>query len=221
MQPADEARASRARAVFDDWARRGRAEEMEQRHGPTARQAFERLALPPDGWYLDVGCGNGYTVRWAAEAAPSGKAIGLDVSERMIERARQLSEPVANIEFHLASFPNHSLPHGRFDAIFSMEALYYLPDLATALREIARLLGPGGRLACVVDYYSENRASHSWPRDMGVDMTLLDSAGWENAIAGSGLRVLEQVRLRVPVEEASAAWKVTEGSLLTLARKPG
>ncbi|HET9480540.1 MAG TPA: methyltransferase type 11, partial [Candidatus Polarisedimenticolia bacterium] len=80
-------------------------------------------------------------------------------------------------------------------------------------------LRPGGRFACVVDYYGENIASRSWPADLGVPMTLLDSSGWAAAFVRSGLAPADQRRLRVPAAQASSPWKATEGSLLTLGRR--
>ena len=74
---------------------------------------------------------------------------------QMIERARTLSRDYGNVEFHVTSFPHHSLPAGRFDAVFSMEVFYYLPDMRAALEETRRLLKPGGRFTCAVDYYGE------------------------------------------------------------------
>ncbi len=220
MQMAEDPRLARLREVFDGWARAGRAEGMERGHAPVARRALEKLALPRDGWYLDVGCGNGYTVRWAAEAAPDGWAVGVDLSPEMIRKARELSAGLPNVEFQQASFPDSRLPHGCFDAVFSMEVLYYLPDLDGALVEIAQLLVPGGRFACVVDYYAENAASHPWGRQLGLDLTLLDEGGWRRAVELAGLTVVEQSRIRLPESEASEPWKTTEGSLLTLAVRP-
>ncbi len=193
---------------------------MEQSHAPFVRRVFQELDLPRDAWYLDIGCGNGYTVRWAAGAAPQGKAVGLDLSAEMVARARTASAGLPNVEYLQAAFPSHNLPHGRFDVVFSMEVLYYLPDLNGAVQEVQRLLKPGGLFACMVDYYQENAASHGWPTDVGLDMTLLDEAGWRRMLEDSGLGVIEQRRVRLPPEEASESWNTTEGSLLTLARRP-
>lgn len=214
-------RVVRVRDVFEDWAARGRAEGMAESHAPLVRPVFERLPLPPDGSYLDIGCGNGYTVRWAAAAAPEGRAVGLDVSPRMIERAREQSTGLPHAEFHLATFPDdHPLEPGSFDVIYSMEVFYYLPDLGAGLGEVRRLLRPGGVFACQVDYYEENAASHSWPEDVGVEMTLLGEAEWREAVERVGLEVAEQFRVRLPPEEASEPWKATEGSLVTVGRRP-
>jgi arsenite methyltransferase len=207
------------RELFDSWARDGHAEGMERGHAPAARMAFDRLRLGESGRYLDIGCGNGYTVRWAASAAPRGRAVGLDLSEGMVALARRLSAGIPNLEFLAGAFPEVALPAASFDAIFSMEVFYYLPDLDAALRKARELLRPGGLFACVVDYYGENTASHSWPADLGVPMKLLDAAGWSDAFVRAGLAVVDQRRLRIPRELAGAAWKTTEGSLLTLGRK--
>jgi ubiquinone/menaquinone biosynthesis C-methylase UbiE len=211
---------ARVQAVFDDWAARGRADGMERSHAPFVRPAFQRLALRPDAWYLDIGCGNGYTVRWAAEAAPQGQAVGIDLSSEMIALARRLSTGFENVAFHQCAFPAHQLPRDGFDIILSMEVFYYLPDMAAALEETRRLLKPGGRFACLVDFYGENTASHSWPEDVGVEMTLLDAAGWRRALEAAGLEVIDQDRIRLSPDEASEPWKATEGSLLTLGRRP-
>lgn len=212
------------RKLFDAWALAGRAEGMEQGHGHAARRAIERLGLGGRSRYLDIGCGNGYTVRWAARAAPLGHAVGVDLSPEMIHRARELSADLPNVTFIAGEFPRVDLSErAPFDAIFSMEAFYYFADLDAALARVHELLAPGGSFACVVDYYGENRASHGWPEQVGVPMTLLDAAGWTRAFAAAGLGVVEQTRLRLPVGSARNAddlWKEQEGSLMTLGARP-
>jgi len=207
----------RVTAVFDDWARRGRGESMARSHGAAARQAFDALGLPDGPFrYLDVGCGNGYTVRWAQAklGAHPGLCVGLDGSAEMVARAGD------GVFLH-ARFPEHGredvLQEASFDAIFTMEVFYYLPDLGAGLAEVARLLRPGGRFACVVDYYQENPDSHGWPDDLGVAMNLLDTVGWRAAFEASGLEVVDQRRLRV--DDPGEPWKVTQGSLLTVGRR--
>jgi len=216
MTDRDQDRVARVRDVFDDWALRGRATAMAESHAPVARRAVDGLTLARTSWFLDIGCGNGYAVRWAAEAAPEGRAVGLDVAPEMIALARRLSAHHANAEFTVARFPEHDLPHGRFAAIFSMEVFYYLPDLDAALGETVRLLRPGGRFACAVDYYGENPASHGWPADLGVEMTLLDAAGWREAFRRAGFASVTQDRVRIPAGDPRDGWKESEGSLLTI-----
>jgi SAM-dependent methyltransferase len=214
-----EARVTQAGSLFDQWADAGRGEGMERAHAPIARRVFDALPLPPDGRYLDVGCGNGYTVRWAAERMPAGRAVGLDVSAQMIARAQSLSADYPNAEFIESPFPAPGLPDGSFDAIFSMEVFYYFPDIDAALEAVAGLLKPGGAFACVVDYYGENEASHGWPEHVGVAMTLLSRSEWRRAFERAGLVRVRQEQITMPASEATEAWRATVGSLVTMGER--
>jgi ubiquinone/menaquinone biosynthesis C-methylase UbiE len=211
----------RVSEVFDAWAESGRAEGMEEGHAFAAREAFRRLELEPGQRYLDIGCGNGYSVRWAAEQAESVEAYGLDVSAKMIARARRQSEHLPNARFIHAPFPIRELKARSFDAMLSMEVFYYLENLEWGLLSAARLLKPGGRFACVVDYYEENVASHDWPQDLSVKMTLLSADGWQAAMTDVGFEVLDQTRIKAPLAaDEEPSWKHTEGSLLTVVSAP-
>lgn len=220
MRHTDPNHETRVRHVFDDWAHRGRGEGMADAHWPFAAQALEHLGLRTDSWFLDIGCGIGYAVCWAARAAARGRAVGIDTSEGMIALARERCVGLPNADFHVARFPgHHTLPAGRFDAAFSMEVFYYLADIEAALAETLRLLAPGGRFACVVDFYRENTDSHHWPADLGVAMHLLSAAEWAAAFRRAGFTEVTQARLRVAAEQATEPWKATEGSLLTLGHR--
>jgi len=194
---------------------------MELGHTPTARPAFESLELTAGQRYLDVGCGNGYTVRWAASVDSTVQAYGLDAAEKMISRARHLSQDVENARFIHAPFPLPMLKPQSFDAVFSMEVFYYLPDVLWGLINVFRILKPGGRFACIVDYYAENEASHSWPEDVNVPMTLLSAQAWRDSMEKVGLEVIDQRRLCPPLAAGEQPnWKHTEGSLFTLVQRP-
>jgi hypothetical protein len=91
--------------------------------------------------------------------------------------------------------------------------------LSAALEEVARLLKPRGLFVCVVDFYQENSASHSWPEDVGVAMRLLSAAQWREAFEDAGLEVVEQSRITLPAEQASESWKVDVGSLMTAGQR--
>lgn len=196
------------RKLFDHWADGGYAEAMEQNYGPVARQAFDRIGLRPQSRFLDIGCGNGYAVRWACEAGALG--MGIDGSPRMIERAKFAAQRVAAAKFLRGFFPSEFLKPKSFDAVFAMEAMYYMPDLDVALRSVRDLLVPGGTFACVCGYYTENTESHGWPRESGLSMVLLSQSEWHRQISNSGLIVMSQER----IFNGPGA-----GTLLTLARR--
>jgi ubiquinone/menaquinone biosynthesis C-methylase UbiE len=210
----------KVQAVFDDWAKSGRADTMEAGHTPNARRAFDALGLKAGQHYLDVGCGNGYTVRWAAEKDPTIQAVGVDVAEGMVRHARSLSTSFSNARFIHAEFPLPELKSQCFDAIFSMEVFYYLPELTWALQHVRRLLKPNGVFISTVDFYSENPASHSWPKDVGLKMNLLSMAEWKAAMEEVGLSVEKQEQLKMPLGEGeTSTWQHSVGSLMTLARR--
>jgi SAM-dependent methyltransferase len=211
----------RVEQVFDEWASNGRADKMADGHHVAASDAFARLDVQAGQHYLDIGCGNGYTVRWAAQIDESVQACGLDLSEHMIRHARVLSADLPNTRFIHAPFPLELLKPRVFDAIFSMEVFYYLPDLTWSLLNVIRLLKPGGLFACVVDYYEENPDSHDWPDRLGVSMHRLSEEGWRLAMEAVGFDIVEQRRVCSELDSAEEqTWKHVAGSLLTLGRRP-
>ncbi len=217
----DSQQVEKVKALFDEWAQSGRSDQMEEGHVPTALQAFARLELSPGQRYLDIGCGNGYTVRWAAQIDSTVHGVGLDVSEEMIRTARERSKDFSNTLFLHAEFPVPELRANTFDAIFSMEALYYFRDLPWALLNIFRLLKSGGLFVCTVDYYEENEASHDWPEKVGVEMNLLSQEAWRHSLTVSGFQILEETRLSPPLKLGEEpTWQHTVGSLMFLCRRP-
>ncbi|MCB9793639.1 MAG: class I SAM-dependent methyltransferase [Alphaproteobacteria bacterium] len=212
---------ARVAEIFDAWAASGRGERMASSHRPNARLGFEALGLQPGQRYLDVGCGVGDTVRWAAALDPSVQALGVDLAATMIERARAASAALPNARFLQARVPGPWLAEeGPFDAIFSMEALYYVDDPDETLAALAKALRPGGRFACVIDYYEGNPGSLSWPEDLGVHMHRRSPGEWAEAFARAGFTGVTQRRLTEPLVPGQApGWKQTHGSLFTLGQR--
>jgi ubiquinone/menaquinone biosynthesis C-methylase UbiE len=96
---------------------------------------------------LDLGCGPGFYVsELLATVGPEGSVVGVDVSPDMLAVAAARSEGHGNVEFHEAAASALPLPDESFDRVVSVQVFEYVEDIATALREIRRLLRPGGRL---------------------------------------------------------------------------
>jgi len=99
---------------------------------------------------VDLGCGGGLDVFLAAQrVGPTGKAIGIDMTPDMIERAKAGAAQVqaSNVEFHLAEIHQLPLPDASVDCVISNCVINLVPDKSQAFREILRVLKPGGRLA--------------------------------------------------------------------------
>jgi len=97
---------------------------------------------------LDIGCGSGQTTRDAARCATAGSALGVNLSSRMIELARQLAEreQVVNATFHQADAQVHTFPDQHFDIAISRSGAMFFGNAVVAFKNIARAVRPGGRL---------------------------------------------------------------------------
>lgn len=116
---------------------------------PFARNLVERVGLRPGERVLDAGCGTGVVARLAVPRVRwRGTVTGVDVTAPMLEVARQASQfihpPIEWVEADLARIP---LPDDSFDAALSNFAIQFVADRPAALRELRRVLAPGGRLA--------------------------------------------------------------------------
>jgi arsenite methyltransferase len=106
--------------------------------------------LRPGEVVVDLGSGGGLDVFLAAKmVGPAGRAIGIDMTPAMIERARAgaASAGYTNVEFYQSTIDRIPLPDASVDCVISNCVLNLAPDKPAVFREIARILKPGGRLA--------------------------------------------------------------------------
>jgi len=106
--------------------------------------------LRPGEVVVDLGSGGGLDVFLAAkQVGPTGKAIGIDMTPEMLERARAnaVRQGLSNVEFHQATIDKLPLVDGSVDCVISNCVINLAPDKQAVLREIARVLKPGGRVA--------------------------------------------------------------------------
>lgn len=205
--------------LFDDWAKRGRAEGMEKGHMKTAGHLLSGLRFEGGVRFLDLGCGNGWAGRFAAEMG--ARTRGIDASPEMVKRANELaSKKRLAARFQTGDFADLPFDDGSFDVVWSMEAIYYAPDPDEVLREIQRVLTPGGTFHMLIDHYEENEASHSWPEDTGVPMVLRSVDEWGYALQNAFFQDIQVARLKAdPKDAGDDEWKVTEGTLYVSGRK--
>jgi ubiquinone/menaquinone biosynthesis C-methylase UbiE len=151
--------------------------------------AHRRLAelLHPGLTVLDIGCGAGAITRGIAEAvAPDGRVIGVDINRGLIEEARRSHGDVLGLSFEVADFAE--LAPAAFDIVTAARMLQWLADPLGALRAMAALVRPGGRVV-VLDYNHERiawqpeppasmvrfyQAFLRWRADVGMDNAIAD-----------------------------------------------
>lgn len=124
--------------------------------------------LRPGETVLDLGSGGGLDVFLAAQkVGPTGRAVGVDMTPEMIDRARRNAERqgLANVEFHLGTIDQVPLPDASVDCIISNCVINLATDKRAVFREVARLLRPGGRLAI-----SDIALKKPLPAEIGNDL---------------------------------------------------
>jgi ubiquinone/menaquinone biosynthesis C-methylase UbiE len=130
---------------FDKWA-----DKFEQR-GSVFRYFQKRvistIGLPCSSNFLDLGCGTGWAVRYAATVLKGeGHFVGIDISENMIEKAKELAKRMNNIIFYKASSEELPLENDFFDNIICTFSFHHYLHPEKALAEARRVLKPGGRI---------------------------------------------------------------------------
>ena len=199
---------------FNEWALAGDGQRMEDSHTPFAKQGFDCLKLKDGETYLDIGCGSGYSVGWASASRPKTIAVGIDASPEMVKLAKKNFKHNPQVSFFVENWPGKIASQQCYDAIFSMEVFYYLADLNRAIEAVYKALNPGGRFACLVDFYQEHLESHCWREKMNLSMHLLSMNEWAYELQRVGFTNILSTQLISPEKPEFV------GTLLTLGIKP-
>ncbi|MGA2321841.1 MAG: arsenite methyltransferase [Solirubrobacteraceae bacterium] len=167
---------------------------------------------------LDLGSGAGADVLISARrVGPTGKAIGLDMTDEMLELARSNAKQAGaeNVEFHKGFIEEIPLPDSSVDVVISNCVLNLSGDKPQVIREAARVLRPGGRFA-ISDVVADENMDDATRADMqkwtGCIAGALTRSEFEAALTGAGLVDIE-VRETHRVHDQAA-------SAIIRARKP-
>jgi SAM-dependent methyltransferase len=119
------------------------------------------VRIASDAAVLDIGCGTGRSTRSIAKLAADGSLLGVDLSARMLELARERAAAagVTNVRFEQADAQVHPFEAGAFDLAVSSFGCMFFADPVAAYRNIARALRPDGRLALLA---WREMASNEW-----------------------------------------------------------
>ena len=226
----------RLRQEFNQWAERGRGEEMERHHIRITEQTLKRMDLKPGERVLDLGCGAGWATRLMARAVESeektGQVIGLDVSDEMIRRARAASRDYDNVMFIVGSALEIPWEENFFNKVLSVESFYYYPDQDRALAELFRVVAPRGELYILINLYKDNPYSLRWVDELKVPVQVRSEQEYIDMLKAHTYEDARAVRvpdLTPTPDNYSGNWfKSAEelgefkriGALLLMARKP-
>jgi ubiquinone/menaquinone biosynthesis C-methylase UbiE len=123
------------------------AENMQQSNAPLYRIVFEQMNIRADDQLLEIGFGNGFYLQEAARLADQGFVAGIDFSEQMVAEARQRNQALIDqqkIEIRLGEISALPYPADHFTKIYTLNTIYFWPEPEQDIREIYRVLRPGG-----------------------------------------------------------------------------
>jgi ubiquinone/menaquinone biosynthesis C-methylase UbiE len=184
--------------------------------GPIAEDLVAAAALRPGERVLDVGCGTGVVARLAAgEVGDGGAVAGLDINPAMLAVAREAPANGASIDWYEASAEAMPLPDDAFDVVLSQMSLQFMDNRVGALREMRRVLAPGGRVVVNVPgptpplfaSFADGLAKHIDPEIAGFvhHVFALDAEGLRALAGEAGFEQTEvsraNKRLRLPRAE--------------------
>jgi SAM-dependent methyltransferase len=180
------------------------------------RDLFLELVPDPTGRTLDVGCGEG---RLSRDLAALGHDVaGVDFSPTMIAAAR---EAAPEMELHVADAADLPFDDASFGIVVAFMSLQDIDDLAGAVREAARVLGPGGRL-CIAIVHPFSSAGSLKAREPDapfvVEGSYLDERQTDLAVERDGL-TMRFVSRHTPLETYVQAL-AANGLLVELLREP-
>lgn len=211
------------RKEFNTWADAGKGESMEQEHRPIVEPMLAMMRFAPNETILDVGSGGGWLVRELAPRVPQGRVTGMDLSNEMIERASGASSAMPNTEFVVGSVDAIPRPANFFDKVVSVESSYYWPDPAAGIREIFRVLRPGGSAWILINYFRDNPYCHQWAKLIPIPMRLLSGDEWAELFRNAGFAKADHQRIpdQTPAPETYTGRWFRDAAELAAFRKEG
>jgi ubiquinone/menaquinone biosynthesis C-methylase UbiE len=133
---------------------------MNMGHSQITLWGLSYISINKDDTILDIGCGGGKTVNTLAKTAAEGKVYGIDYSEVSVAVATKTNKELVNagrVEISHASVESLPFPDNMFNLVTAIESYYFWPDPIDNLKEVRRVLKPGGTLILINACYRDER----------------------------------------------------------------
>jgi len=138
------------------WLGRSVARGMNISHSKMTNWGLSHISIGEYATVLDIGCGGGGTILKLARIVTKGKIYGIDYSEdsvRISQNANRRAIQAGHVEIQQGSVSSLPFPMDMFDLITAIETHYFWPDLVNDMKEVLRVLKPGGTLIVIGGEY--------------------------------------------------------------------
>lgn len=129
---------------------------MNASHSSVTDWGLTHVTVEKNFTVLDVGCGGGRTIGKLAAAATEGKAYGVDYSEEAVAASKRTNAQfvaAGRVEVGHGSVSQLPFQDGMFHLVTAVETHFWWPDLAGDMREVFRVVKPGGKLVVIAEVY--------------------------------------------------------------------
>jgi ubiquinone/menaquinone biosynthesis C-methylase UbiE len=175
---------------------------MNASHSKLTDWGLSHISIGNDWTILDVGCGGGRTVSKLAVIATQGKVYGVDYSDESVSATKRMNArwiDLGRVEVGHASVSQLPFPHNMFDLVTAVETHFWWPNLGSDMREVFRVVKPGGTLILIAEIYkgantAVAKVAEKYASQTG--MTLLSVDEHRELLIGAGYSKVEVVEKR-------------------------
>ena len=132
---------------------------MNESHAKLTAWGLGLLDFAPNDAVLDIGCGGGNTLARMAEHVTAGRLVGIDYSETSVEASRAFNSALVaagRMEILSGSVEALPFPDAHFDKVVTVESFYFWPNPSESLKEVARVVKPGGTFLLLAEIYERH-----------------------------------------------------------------
>jgi ubiquinone/menaquinone biosynthesis C-methylase UbiE len=178
--------------------------DMNRHHSKLTDWGLSHVSINNTSAILDVGCGGGRTINKLDSMAIAGIVHGIDYSEASVQASRKTNRRLIDggrVEIQQASVSKLPFEDNTLDLVTAIETHLFWPDLPSDMREIFRVLKPGGALLIVAEIYKggkhvEGVRKQIFEKHLAANMNLLTPDEHRALFASSGfgnVRIFEEL----------------------------
>jgi ubiquinone/menaquinone biosynthesis C-methylase UbiE len=158
---------------------------MNSRHSKLTDWGLGQISMENHRTILDVGCGGGRTVSKLAAVTTQGKVYGVDYSEESVAATKRMNArwiSLGRVEVRHGSVSELPFPDAMFDLVTAVETHFWWPNLLGDMREVFRVLKPGGTLVIIAEVYrgantTVSRLAEKYASRTGMILLSVDEHG--------------------------------------------